>query len=338
DLTFEVLLRVGDVIEEPQYRRFVADQLLRRGQGPADTVPCRGQPFCCITYELYRRTGRDEFRESFIRESLQWAREAQFDSEGLLVHVGRDGRGALVDYLQEYAGRMARTAYLLTSADGRKATESPDVRPGQLFDYAVGQYRAYRSVLRDPETGLWSQGRGWLPGDSRALSPGAWSRGHGWLMRGLVGVLEHVPDRSSWRREAVALLRELADTLAAVQSHQGMWHQLLHRPLDESFPETSGTGMIAWALAVGVSKGWLARDVYEPVVCRAAGALCGCVDGDGVVYHGCVGPGPLRSEEGYLGVDGPPDEPHGIPGAMLGLIAPALLRPRPEGSWDSLFD
>ena len=64
------------------------------------------------------------------------------------------------------------------------------------YDESLEQFRIHRRVLRNPETGLWSQGRGWLD-DPEELSPGAWSRSHGCLIRVVVETLEYLPPNTA---------------------------------------------------------------------------------------------------------------------------------------------
>ena len=46
-----------------------------------------------------------------------------------------------------------------------------------------------------------------------------------------------------------------------------MWRQLIDKP--EAWPETSGTGMFAFAMVTGVKNGWLDGKTYGPAARKA---------------------------------------------------------------------
>jgi rhamnogalacturonyl hydrolase YesR len=106
-------------------------------------------------------------------------------------------------------------------------------------------------------------------------------------------------------------LRELADALLAVQDKEGMWHQLLHLPLEDSYPETSGTALISYNLARAWKIGALPEERYRAAAVRSFEAVARRVGEDGTVAGTCKGPGPLRSINGYYRTPGELDDPHG---------------------------
>ena len=180
----------------------------------------------------------------------------------------------------------------------------------------------YRDVLQDKQSGLYSQGRGWLENRDQ-VSPGAWSRGQGWLIRGMVTSLMYMPPDSYYFNELRAYLEELADGLIEIQDDDGMWHTLLHLPHSESYPETSGTGMIAGYLAIAYHKGILTDIKYRNAALKAVRALIPYIDNDGAVTYVSKGPGPLRSIEEYRKVG--TDEHHGYQAVIYALTGMLLL-------------
>jgi len=194
-----------------------------------------------------------------------------------------------------------------------------------FYNECVEQHRIYRRLLRDPQSGLWSQGRGWLE-DPMALSPGAWSRGHGWLIRGMVDSLCALPRGSQYALEMAGYLRELADALLAVQAEDGSWHQLLHLPPEESCPDSTGTGLICYNVSRALHEGFLAEGRYRASALQAWHAVTRCVTEDGVVTDACPGPGPLRSIDDYVRTPGRAEdgESHG-PGCIIFACAGRLL-------------
>ncbi|MGC9341625.1 MAG: glycoside hydrolase family 88 protein, partial [Bacteroidales bacterium] len=214
----------------------------------------------------------------------------------------------LIDYLQEYASRLAKTGYLTGDST--------------LFEECVSQFLIYEKLLRNPETGLWCQGRGWCE-DSTKFSQGAWSRGHGWLMRGIVTSMLYLPEE--YRMTLLPLLQRLSVSLVKAQSPGGMFHILLDFPLAQSVPDVSGTGMIAYYLAISVKEGWLAEDNFRPAILKATRSMKNYVTEQGEVLNSSKGPGPLCSPEEYINYQPEIDEKHGFQGMVYGMMGEMVL-------------
>jgi len=73
------------------------------------------------------------------------------------------------------------------------------------------------------------------------------------------------------------------ETLPKYQKNSGMWGEQID--IAESRPESSGTGMLIYAMATGVAHGWLPEDAYRQAVKRAWRALTNCVDAQGAVTN-----------------------------------------------------
>jgi rhamnogalacturonyl hydrolase YesR len=110
-----------------------------------------------------------------------------------------------------------------------------------------------------------------------------WSRGNGWVLAGLARVLEEMPADYPDRPRYVALLREMAPKIAAIQQSDGYWRSSLLDPAALPLPETSGTAFYVYALAWGVNEGLLDRATYEPVIRRGWTALVRAVHPDGML-------------------------------------------------------
>lgn len=82
-----------------------------------------------------------------------------------------------------------------------------------------------------------------------------WSRASGWSSMALVDVLEYFPKEHPAYARLLFLLQEFAEGLAAAQNPaDGMWYQVLdsvQKP--DNYPESSGSGMIIYALQKGVN-------------------------------------------------------------------------------------
>jgi unsaturated rhamnogalacturonyl hydrolase len=315
DLALGGLLELSEVSDDPRYREHVLAVIARRGWTPTTQVSWREQSFTCLTYGLYRSGGDRAWLPVFLEESRKCREGISRSAEGAVRHArGRErggGEALLLDSMQEYVARMARAGAL--SGDP------------SYFAEAAKQIRLYRAIVRDPQTGLWHQGRGWLKDRPDAVSPGVWSRGHGWLLRGLTAALAETPRNTAEFRELQATLVELADALLARQQPSGMWHCLLDRPPTASPAESSGTAMIATALARAWREGTLPGDRYRGAALRALAALPRYVDGEGAVLSVSPGPGPLESEEPWLVSEFPPGNDHGTFALMFAAAESARL-------------
>ena len=86
-----------------------------------------------------------------------------------------------------------------------------------------------------------------------------WSRGNGWVIAGLARLLQDMPADYPDRGRYVALFKEMADKVRAVQGQDGYWRSSLLDPDSRPNPETSGTGFFVYTLAWGINNGLLDR-------------------------------------------------------------------------------
>lgn len=283
DLTFDALLEVGLATGCDHYRDYVLSVMDRRDARLEDDPQLEPRPFAQLAYSLYRCLGGTRLADVFVQESRVMRETVERSPDGLVLHRPSRGRSCvLVDFMQDYVARMARTGAL---------TGEPE------FMAEVGrQVRLHRELLRDPSSGLWRQGRGWTVDEPEALSPGAWSRGQGWVLRGLTDALEVMPAEQPSVRILQASLIELVNALLPRQAASGMWHCLVDRAGEDSAPETSGTALIAAALYRSLAAGHLEGETYRLAADRAWSALIERVDDEGRVTAVCAGPGPLNQE------------------------------------------
>ncbi len=299
DLALEALLELYRSTGNQTYRDYVLQVVHERGWRP--DLPIAHQPFNVLNYEIYQATQDAAWLPVFLEQTYTEKQTIPRTPDGIVTHPRGEKRGGgeavLIDSMQCYVSRLA--------AAGAHTGDSA------LFDECVTQIRLHRALLRNTETGLWSQGQGWLArGDSR-LSPGAWSRGHGWLIRGLEKSLRHLPHEGEETWEVTTYLREIADALLATQTQSGMWHTLLNRTPAESPPDSSGTGMIAFHLTRAHQNGFLPDAKYREAAEKASAALPSFVRPDGTVESASPGPGPLETETPWQVTSFPPDDPHG---------------------------
>ena len=77
--------------------------------------------------------------------------------------------------------------------------------------------------------------------------------------------------------------------LLKYQTPDGMWRQLIDR--QESWEESSSTGMFTFALISGVKNGWLDAATYGPAARKAWIALTGFIDQNSDITSVCEGTG-----------------------------------------------
>jgi rhamnogalacturonyl hydrolase YesR len=129
-----------------------------------------------------------------------------------------------------------------------------------------------------------------------------WSRGNGWVMGGIVRTLQYLPKDDPARAIYIKQLNEMATSLAAIQSPDGLWRASLLDPGESDLPEISGSALITFALAAGVNEGWLDKKVYRPVIERAWAGMLHHVYADGRL--GCIQqtgaePQPFKASSSY---------------------------------------
>ncbi len=318
-LIWEAMLEVGRVTGDPAYSNYVFQIVNNKpGWAPGDSIEYDSPPFCHLDYKLYQISGNTNYLPNFIAQSEIYRTNLTRSVEGAIQHDPNwppdpDGQHALlIDRMQDYASRMAQTGLLTGDTN--------------WYAECALQFRLYRQILRDPVSGLYSQGRGFIEDDPDELSPGAWSRGHGWLLRGMVDSLMALPPGSAEFTEVQGYLQETVDALLAVQDESGMWHQLLHLPFSESYPDSTGTGLILYNIALALHEGFLSGANVEQACEKAYDGLLNYVTADGLILQACPGPGPLRETESYTRTPGRTEdgESHG-PFCVLFACAGKIL-------------
>jgi rhamnogalacturonyl hydrolase YesR len=125
-----------------------------------------------------------------------------------------------------------------------------------------------------------------------------WGRGNGWVAAGMAELLSELPENHPQHARILKGYRLMMACLLQDQGRDGMWRQLLDH--DEAWPETSSTGMFAFAMISGVKHGWLDGDVYGPAARRAWIGLVGYVDQNGDMTNVCEGTDKKNDMSYYL--------------------------------------
>ena len=125
--------------------------------------------------------------------------------------------------------------------------------------------------------------------------PHAWGRGNGFALLGVTEALTHLPSTWDGRAEVLDIYRRHLAGLAKHQSDDGSWRQVVDDP--SSYRELTVTAMTTAAMARGISRGWVDRRTYEPIMSRGWQAVAARVNADGTVKDVCssTGAGPTKA-------------------------------------------
>jgi unsaturated rhamnogalacturonyl hydrolase len=146
------------------------------------------------------------------------------------------------------------------------------------------QTRGYIGLLRDPANGLYNQARNFRGAGHRTQDH--WSRGNGWGILALTELVNYLPDAHPVRAEAEAVFTDLVNACLRVQDAAGLWHQELTR--HDSYVETSGTGLILYAIGAGLERGILGTN-HRAAFEKGLRGLLAYIAVDGSVHNTCVG-------------------------------------------------
>ncbi|HZQ43418.1 MAG TPA: glycoside hydrolase family 88 protein [Acidobacteriaceae bacterium] len=128
--------------------------------------------------------------------------------------------------------------------------------------------------------------------------PFFWGRGNGWFAAGMTEILRDLPQQHPQRERIERGYHLMMAALLKYQPAAGAWRQLIDR--EESWPESSGTGMFAYALVSGVRTGRLQVSEYGSAAHRAWIALAGYVDQNNDVTSVCEGTNKKNDLDYYL--------------------------------------
>ncbi|SHF71366.1 unsaturated rhamnogalacturonyl hydrolase [Flavobacterium fluvii] len=85
-----------------------------------------------------------------------------------------------------------------------------------------------------------------------------WSRNAGWFSMALADMLEFLPPTHKDYKKLLYLYQQLAIGIKNTQNKEALWCQLInHKELADNYTETSGSGMIIYALKKGLNNKWL---------------------------------------------------------------------------------
>jgi len=124
-----------------------------------------------------------------------------------------------------------------------------------------------------------------------------WGRGDGWVAAGMTEMLITLPQDHPQRARIMKSYQLMMSSLLKYQNKDGSWRQLIDR--EDSWPESSSTGMFAFALISGVKNGWVPAQGNAGAARRAWLSLAGFVDQNADVTQVCEGTGKQDSLSYY---------------------------------------
>ena len=156
----------------------------------------------------------------------------------------------------------------------------------KYYDDGVKQILQFSKRMFNHDKGLFMHG--WVQ-EMEVHPEFYWGRANGWGMMAMCELLDVLPANHPGRPAILKLLREHIRGIANCQSGSGFWHQLLDR--NDSYLETSATGIYTYCIAHAINKGWIDPIAYGPMVMLAWNALSTKVNLQGEVEGTCVGTG-----------------------------------------------
>lgn len=128
--------------------------------------------------------------------------------------------------------------------------------------------------------------------------PFYWGRGNGWVAAGMTELLLSLPRDNPYYDRIMRGYHKMMAALLRYQTKEGMWRQLIDDK--DSWPETSGTGMFAFAIISGVKNGWLPPERYGPAARKAWLSLVGYLDDHSDMREVCEGTNKKNDRQYYL--------------------------------------
>ncbi|MCP4314356.1 MAG: glycoside hydrolase family 88 protein [Bacteroidetes bacterium] len=154
------------------------------------------------------------------------------------------------------------------------------------YDEAIKQVLQFADRMFLPEKGLYRHG--WV----EAMDPHPsfhWGRANGWALLAKVEVLDAIPEGYPGREKVLALLQAHIQGLCALQSGEGLWHQLLDR--NDSYLETSASAIYVYCMAKAINEGWIDMLAYGPQTMLGWHGVTTRVNELGQIDGTCVGTG-----------------------------------------------
>lgn len=218
-----------------------------------------------LLFRVYKKSGDEKYLRSIgeLVESLK--NDYPKNSHGGLWHMKSQPNQMWLDGLYMVGPLCAKYGMI----SGKK----------EYCQMALNQAILMYENMRDEKDGLLYHGwddsflAEWA--DKRTgLSPEKWCRALGWFTVAIVDILEAIGDEFPGCNKLKNYAKDIFKSLIKVQKENGYWCQVIDKPnADGNWEETSGTCLIAYAMAKAVRHGLIdygyilnAKKAYETVV------------------------------------------------------------------------
>lgn len=190
--------------------------------------------------------------QKLLDQVLKYVRNAPRNKLGTLDHLGTSWLASIypqsiwVDSLMMYG---------VLALDNAKNDPS-------LFEFAVDQPVQFANVLQSQKTGLFKHA--YLVNFDHAVprQEAYWLRGNAWVFAALVKNLEALsPEHPKYAR-ILESFKHLAEGLLTHQMSNGLWDTIINDP-GYAYSETSGSVLVAYALAKGFKLGLLEQRHFD---------------------------------------------------------------------------
>lgn len=126
----------------------------------------------------------------------------------------------------------------------------------------------------------------------------SWGRGNGWMAVGMAEILRNLPKENPDRERIMAGYQNMMSALLKYQEEDGMWRQIIDD--EESWKETSGTGMFTYAMITGVKEGWLNKKTYGASARKGWLVLTDYINANDELTEVCAGTNIKNSRDHYM--------------------------------------
>ena len=250
-------------------------------------------------------------------------------ADGAFPHWGPD-HALLGDTLQVWVDSQFMIGMTLLQEFRRTGEQA------HLTDW-VAQYRLFSQLCRDDADQLYRHAWDDLAGVNIPAEPIYWNRGNSWVLVSAAEFLRLAPDHAD-AAEIEALFLAHLEATADVQREDGLFWTVLNAPHGDdarNYPETSGSALIGYAIAVGLKAGVLPADPWQATLSRIVTGVAAQLpeeDGALVLYGTSFGTNP-GDYDNYVNTPTLPNQIVGV-GAVLMLLAEVQgLRDPLAGPW-----
>lgn len=214
--------------------------------------------------------GVSSLAEQVAKSAKRMLREQKRSSEGLIIPswVSMEKDQVFIDMA------FAVSPYLLYAGLVEKNQE--------YIDFAVFETLKLFEILKDNDSGLLHQGRGFV--EKGIVSEDNWSRGNGWGALAIAALAADLPKSHPQRKKVEETAKEFYLNVLKYQDENGVWHQEMTD--FNSYAETSGTGLLLYGLGKMIESKVLGKK-YMANFRKGINGLIGYIAEDGSVANAC---------------------------------------------------